>query len=448
MLIGEVVPLAYSYLRDNPMVEERDRYADVVVDEYQDLNVLEQRLLDLLAENGNLCIAGDDDQSIYGFRYANPEGILAFLEREDVEKIAISVCGRCPRTVLAMANELISHAPDRAKDALEALQEVDGDIAIVQWASLDEEVDGLTAAIAGSVERGDRAPGDILVLVHRQHVGESIRDRLNALGVPAHSFFAQESVTTDEAREALARLRIAASAVRIAWRVILGLGAADGRRDAYARLASVAKDSGLSEVEVLEQLAAGAKFDLNVPAFLSRYRAAIARLQSLTVEDLTAVVDALLPEGVEAVTALRAIALEEIPAAETLVQLVDAIVVRVTQHAVPENPNFVRIMSLLNSKGLTSPVVHQACMVDGVVPTIPSRLAPHEAEAAVCEQRRLVYVALTRASVELVISSSVQMSLGVAMGMGVNVARDRIRNEGGEFVAPTIASPNQRELAA
>jgi DNA helicase-2/ATP-dependent DNA helicase PcrA len=102
MLIGEVIPIAHTYLRDNPMAEERQRYRHVVVDEYQDLNALEQTLLDLLADEGNLCVAGDDDNSIYGFRYANPEGILGFLERDEVERVEIGVCGRCPRVVLAM----------------------------------------------------------------------------------------------------------------------------------------------------------------------------------------------------------------------------------------------------------------------------------------------------------------------------------------------------------
>jgi DNA helicase-2/ATP-dependent DNA helicase PcrA len=81
MLVGEVVPIAYAFLRDNPMSEERRRYKHVVVDEYQDLNTLEQHLLDLLAQEASLCIAGDDDQSIYGFRYANPDGILGFRNR-------------------------------------------------------------------------------------------------------------------------------------------------------------------------------------------------------------------------------------------------------------------------------------------------------------------------------------------------------------------------------
>jgi superfamily I DNA/RNA helicase len=275
-----------------------------------------------------------------------------------------------------------------------------------------------------------------------------IRERLTELAVPAHSFFAQESVATDEAREALALLRLAVSSDAVAWRVILGLGAADGRKDAYARLATLARENDTTEVEMLERLHAGEKLDIRVPAFVGRYSAAMARLGALPTDDLAALVNELLPEDVPDVAALREIALEELVEAEDVAQLVDRIVVRVTQHDVPENPDFVRVMSLHKSKGLTSLVVYLACMVDGVVPTIPSRLTEAEAETAYQEQRRLVYVALTRASEQLVVSSSIRMGVGVAVGMGVKIVRKGIRNIDGELVAPTVASPYIAEFSA
>lgn len=79
MLIGELVPIAYKFLRENPLSEENSRFDHIVVDEYQDLNYLEQRLISDLADRSgsSLCIIGDDDQSIYRFRQANPDGILS-----------------------------------------------------------------------------------------------------------------------------------------------------------------------------------------------------------------------------------------------------------------------------------------------------------------------------------------------------------------------------------
>ena len=91
------------------MAAELDAFDHLVVDEYQDLNALEQDLLETLALNArSLCIAGDDDQSIYSVRCANPLGIRQFLNRGDVEGHSITVCGRSPSNLVAMANSLIA----------------------------------------------------------------------------------------------------------------------------------------------------------------------------------------------------------------------------------------------------------------------------------------------------------------------------------------------------
>jgi len=448
MLVGEVVPIAHAYLRDNPAAEEHKRYKHLVVDEYQDLNALEQQLLDLLAEEASLCIAGDDDQSIYEFRYANPEGILLFRDREEVEEIDIGICGRCPGPILNMANELISHAPGRKKADLEVRDERDGEVAIIQWNDLDEEIDGLSAAIAGVIERGEHEAGDVLILVHRQEIGERLRRRLHELDVPARSFFQQESVSSDEAQRALALLRMAVTEDRPSLRVILGLGDAKARADAYGRLTDYCRKESKSEQEVLDALVDGERLPIKVPAFLKRYKSAKAFLEDLPQENLEEAIDYLFPADVEEIEDLREIALEEAAEAEDLSKLAERVVERVTQHDVPETPDYVRIMSLHKSKGLTSPVVVVASMVDGIVPTIPPRLSEDEAEASYDEQRRLTFVAITRASEELVLSSALKMELGLARQLGVKVVESGIRKLGEHLVAPTVATPYLDEMTA
>src|SRR5262249_30296787 len=81
MLIGEVVPELLKYLRQNPASPYRGAFAHVLVDEYQDLNRAEQDLLDFLAEKARYTVIGDDDQSIYSFKHAHPEGIVNFPAR-------------------------------------------------------------------------------------------------------------------------------------------------------------------------------------------------------------------------------------------------------------------------------------------------------------------------------------------------------------------------------
>ena len=80
MLIGEIIPELYRYLRNNPAAPERSLYDHVLVDEYQDLNKAEQAVVDLLSGDAALCIVGDDDQSLYSFKHAHPAGIRTFIE--------------------------------------------------------------------------------------------------------------------------------------------------------------------------------------------------------------------------------------------------------------------------------------------------------------------------------------------------------------------------------
>ena len=112
MLVGELVPLTLAYLRQNPDVPERQGYSHVLVDEYQDLNKAEQVLIDLLSENGDLAIIGDDDQSIYRFKHANPDGIRDFAAtHEGAVDVSLTECRRCPHRVVALAQTLIQRNP-------------------------------------------------------------------------------------------------------------------------------------------------------------------------------------------------------------------------------------------------------------------------------------------------------------------------------------------------
>jgi DNA helicase-2/ATP-dependent DNA helicase PcrA len=122
MLIGEIIPELYRYLRNNPTAPERSLYDHVLVDEYQDLNKAEQAVIDLLGTNAALCIVGDDDQSLYSFKHAHPEGIRTFPQTHPgCTDHALLDCYRCPTGVVAIANALIGHNLDREPLQLTAI---------------------------------------------------------------------------------------------------------------------------------------------------------------------------------------------------------------------------------------------------------------------------------------------------------------------------------------
>ncbi|MDI6817041.1 MAG: ATP-dependent helicase [Actinomycetota bacterium] len=146
ILIGELVPEALRYLRNNPECKALSQYRYVVVDEYQDLNNAEQTLIDLISASADLIIVGDENQSIYGFRFAHPEGIIEFSNQHpDTHDINLIECRRCPQMVVDLANSLIlqNHPPGIAPIITAKDDNPAGDIAIVQWASLEQEAQGI-----------------------------------------------------------------------------------------------------------------------------------------------------------------------------------------------------------------------------------------------------------------------------------------------------------------
>lgn len=451
MLIGEVVPLAYKYLRDNPEAEELHTFSHIIVDEYQDLNRLEQHLLDLIrdADDIDICVAGDDDQSIYGFRHANPVGILEYQDRPDTEKYNITTCGRCPKMVLSMANALISNAPNHNKNPLVSNHPDEGNVTIVQWQNLNAEIEGIVSAIITDITTERRSAGDILVLTHRSKIGTEIRRKLQEQGIAVHSFFNEEAVISDPSRDALALLELVCGNDTVAVRVLLGSGDATGRREAYNRLSKYALQNNLSEVEVLDQFSQGKKIaSLSIPSLIARYKDASARAAHLRGFNLEQLIDELLPENNIDLSDLRQLAKEALPISTDCQDLLKNITLFITQVDVPQHPDFVRIMSLHKSKGLTSPAIFIVGFVEGIVPTIKNNITEEERALAVEEQRRLFYVALTRTSDQLVISNSIMIELPVARRLGVATQNGSIRNIGGKLMARTIASTYLTELGS
>ena len=442
MLIGEVIPIAYDFLRNNPANDEIKRYDHILVDEYQDLNTIEQQMVLLLSsdERASWIVAGDDDQSIYGFRYANPEGIQRVSADSNVQTFEIHRCGRSPKKIVSVANSLIRQAPGRDKPDLEATRTDNGSLSIIQWASLDDEVEGIAAAIASDIANERRSPGDILVLVNRQEIGNQLRKRLLSLEIPALSFFSQEPLKSDLSREALALLRMAVGDDATSLRVILGLGDNTARSSAYRQLQQLAQNSGKSEAALLAAESNGTKLPIRVPGLVKQYRLARAKIERLDVDDLESLVESLLPRDLEEVRDLRNLAEEHLPLATDAADLCAYIVSRVSQLDVPEAPDFVRIMSLHKSKGLTSLVVFVMSVLEGIIPTLSDSLTEAEQMKAIEEQRRLFYVAITRASEQLVVSSCRTMQTATAFNTRVRVSDNR------NGYSRTISSRFLREL--
>ncbi len=150
MLVGELIPQLHQYLVANPVAQERTEYSHILVDEFQDLNKAEQGVIDLISQRAEICIVGDDDQSIYSFKHAHPEGIRDWITiRPGADDLSLSDCRRCPTRVVDMANALIGRNINRPepRPLLPFAANGPGEIRIIQFSTNAREVEGVANTI-------------------------------------------------------------------------------------------------------------------------------------------------------------------------------------------------------------------------------------------------------------------------------------------------------------
>lgn len=444
MLIGELVPETLRFLRNNPNTDMLRAYDHIIVDEYQDLNRAEQELVQLLSAHGKIAIVGDIDQSIYSFRHANPEGIETYGQRhQDTHDETLDECRRCPTRVVEIADHLIRHNhvginQPRLRPLPESKR---GEVHLVQWANVDDEVVGLSDFVQNLVTARNYKPGNILILTPRRRLGYAIRDRLSTLKIPAHSFYHEEALEGEGAQRAFAALSLFCDAEdRVALRWWLGDGSASTRRNAYQRLRQHCEQTGVSPRTALEKLAADELKLPNVGELIARFKQLGTTLQNLEGRSVPELVDQLLPAEDDGCAILREASLLALAALNTPQELLDYWRTHVTQPEMPEEGDFVRVMSLHKSKGLTSKVAVIVGCSQSLIPYEDFNKPAVEQAAQLKEQRRLFYVAITRCTEILVISSAAQMNRMFAWSIGARLVKGQGVN------GPTIASQFIAEL--
>jgi DNA helicase-2/ATP-dependent DNA helicase PcrA len=443
MLIGELVPETLHFLRNNPESPHRPHFEHVLVDEYQDLNRAEQVLLDELAADGSLTVIGDENQSIYSFKHAHPAGIAEFdRTHHDTHDESLDECRRCPRSVVRLANTLIRQNPSRVRRILRACPgNPDGEVLIVQWPSLQDEAEGLASFIQQRIGQETVEPGRVLVLAPRRQVGYAIRDALIENGILSHSFFYEEALdgnpakrTEHAAQEAFTLLTLLANPDdRVALRCWCGFGSNSLNRAAWARVRRLAEGSGDSPLTILERLLTGAVLLPHTATIIARFRLLRQRLEELNGLNGTALVDALFPGNEDWAQPIRTVLAELEDECEPA-ELLETIRRGVTQPELPNDVDYVRVMSLHKSKGLTADLVVVASCIEGFIPFIEDGLTPDEEQLALEEQRRLFYVAITRTTQTLILSSMTQLPRAAAHKMGARVGNGNVTH------AATIAS--------
>jgi len=253
-------------------------------------------------------------------------------------------------------------------------------------------------------------------------------------------------LSKDAAAEGFSLLSLLVSPTdRSALRAWLGFGSTDHRRKPYARLRAFCETQGISIQGALAGLAARTISIPYMAPLVGRWTDLQTRLAALASLSGVPLVDALWPAGNPDVSDVRTVAaslaLTTVDNEELLSELREAI----TQPELPgSDSDVIQVMSLHKSKGLTRDIVVVAGCMAGTLPSVDSDTPPEEQVAQLDEQRRLFYVAITRATKVLIISSAISLPLGDALRGGANIRRRTFVN--GQSFAMTAFTPFLQDL--
>ncbi|MFM8998011.1 MAG: ATP-dependent helicase, partial [Candidatus Limnocylindrus sp.] len=466
---GDQVLLAYELLRGDPLVAARvrERHRWLLVDEYQDTNRLQGALVDLIAEGSrNLTAVGDDDQSIYRFRGAAIENILGFVDRyPDATKVVLTRNYRSTTPILAAARRLIRfNDPERLETKLgiskELRAEAEGSaphpVAFRRFRTTADEADWIASEIRSSITSG-RLPRDHAVLVRANVDTAEISRSLNMAGIPWRASGAAGLYDRPEVRLLLAGLRHVADPDASAP---LFLIAADPRFKVPAgTLAAAVGKSRREHRPLREALQAVGATNPDTVRLLTR-------LSDLVKESVERTSGEVLYRWLRESGLLAALTREGTPEADEQIRnigrLFDVVRSRSRLLELDRAPFLVRyleelgeagddpsaadvdpdldavaLLTVHQAKGLEFPVVFVANMVetrfpargrpprlalaaelggsDEIVPRDPRALVTQTVldEEALREERRLAYVALTRAREQLYLTASERATGGV-----------------------------------
>lgn len=431
MLVGELVPLTIKYLRNNPTSPERSLYKHIIVDEYQDLNKAEQELVRLLSEyeipeNRTLTVAGDDDQSIFvTLKYAHPEGITNFKEEypETFERTLLT-CKRCPRRVIDLANAfLISTNRKEYPKLLQASPKaIDGEVAILQWRTINEEANGIATIIARKISTGEVRPQETIVLTPRKDIGYETVNNLVARGIKAQTCFSDAALKKKKlAQEGYAYLSLLHDTNdAVSLRVLLGIDATDKRKKAYERIRKHCFKSGDTVIETLSKLQSEQLLIPFTNTLVERYQIVNQRLQEMSTLTPSDVSDQLFPDGVDEVAELRKLVLVALEKAGDIHELFNLVNTEITRPELPETDDSILVLTLQKAKGLEAKMVVVVNCLEGCIPHINKKYdSDEQKQEDLAEQERLFFVALTRTTNILLISSTGIMRRGDAARMSV-----------------------------
>ena len=400
----------------------QNRFKYIMVDEYQDTNTAQFELVRLLAgAHHNLCVVGDDDQSIYKFRGANIRNILDFEKvYPEAEVIRLEQNYRSTQNVLDAANAVIRNNKGRKSKTLWTDKEGGNRIHFRQFDTAYEEAEYIVDDVAGKKRDGVADYRDCAVLYRTNAQARILEERFVIEGIPYNvvggvNFYARREIkdllaylkTIDNGKDDLAVKRI----INVPKR---GIGAATvAKVQDYADMREISFYDALRKADEIADISRPAAAKLK--PFVNMIQAFRSKLEFYSIRDLmddlietTGYVKDLETSGDEDAQARienidelvsKIVAYEEIHDHPTLGEFLDEVALVADIDSLDTGNNKVLLMTLHSAKGLEFPHVYMAGMEDGIFPSYMTIISddPDEIE----EERRLAYVGITRAKEDL-----------------------------------------------
>ena len=428
----DLLLLTNAILRDFPEVRkvEASRFDHILVDEYQDTNDIQYNIVRALAQDHrNLCVVGDDDQSIYGFRGSDVRHILNFSrDWGDAKTICLESNYRSTEAILEIANRLITFNANRHQKVLTAWRRGGQKPRIEQFGDEEHEAKQVITSIRRDIETNGREPRDIAILFRTNEQPRLFETELRKHDIPyvllgSHSFYDRKEI-----RDLVAYLRVIhhaddeSSLRRIINNPPRGISAGT-----VTRLVKIATEQGVSLWQVM--LNEDALRTLKIPARMAirKFIETICAQQHAFNENLTT---STFHAFLVAIDYKKEVArncdddTEKEQRWASVEELANVFGSYINRKSAPSlegfleevalaeadmeddkedqlDSNAVALLTLHASKGLEFPVVYMVGLEEGL---LPHARAVAEEGAAIDEERRLAYVGVTRAQDELTLS--------------------------------------------
>jgi DNA helicase-2/ATP-dependent DNA helicase PcrA len=426
---GDLLMHVVTLLRNHPdiLAEYHRRFRYILVDEYQDTNLVQYYWLRLLAQgHRNICCVGDDDQSIYSWRGAEIENILRFEKDFPGAKIVrLESNYRSTKPILATAAGLIAHNTDRLGKTLRAgRNDAEGEKVRVVSAWDSEEEARMIGERIEAAQREGQSLGEVAILVRAGFLHRALEERLIAIGLPYRIIGGARFYERAEIRDAMAYFRVVAQpADDLAFERIVNLPKRGLGDTAMQAMHAIARGESIPlSLAAARALETGAIKQAKARAALAELLQGFERWRAmLDVEGHIVMAQTLLDESGYAPMWQQDKSPEAPGRLENLKELVSAMadyeslaaflehVALVMDNDEAAEGERVSLMTLHGAKGLEFDMVFLPGWEEGVFPS--RRSIDEGGDKALEEERRLAYVGITRARRVAVISHAANRSI-------------------------------------